>query len=103
MRTFIAAAAAAALLGGQAVAQDQPAGNRPQPSAQDATAAPTHEMCKSMMGRQMDGKVVHDHGRDKTGAITWPNGKPLTAAEMEKMHKVCAEKMQKTDAAPKVK
>lgn len=104
MRTFAIAAAAAALLAGPALAQGQHAQHHPPPAAaQDPTAAPTHEMCKSLMGRQMEGKAVHDHGRDKTGAMTWPDGKPLTAAEMEKMHKACAEKMQKSDPAPKAK
>jgi hypothetical protein len=101
MRTFIIAAAGLALLAGPALAQDEHAGHHPAPAAA-TTDAPTHEMCKSVMGRQMEGKPVHDHGRDKTGAPTWPNGKPLTPAEMEKMHKACAEKMNKT-GGPKAK
>lgn len=100
MRTFILSAAAATLLTGPALAQDRHAGHHPAPAAD---ASPTHEMCKSVMGRQMDGKPGHDHGRDKTGAATWPNGKPLTPAEMKKMHEVCAEKMKKADEAPKAK
>ncbi|HVK41276.1 MAG TPA: hypothetical protein VM471_02255 [Phenylobacterium sp.] len=48
----------------------------------------------------MDNKAVHDHGREKTGAPTWPNGKPLSAAEMEKMHKTCAEMMRKSETSP---
>lgn len=106
MRTFIIAAAFAAVAAAPALAQDPHAGHHPAPAAeaaQEPTAAPSHEMCKSVMGRKMDGKAVHDHGRDKTGAATWPNGKPLTSAEMEKMHKVCAEKMKQADAAPKAK
>lgn len=102
MRRFLFAAAATLLLAGPAGAQQGHAGHHPDASAASAAseATPTHEMCKSVMGRKMDGKPVHDHGRDKTGAITWPNGKPLSAAEMEKMHKTCAEKMQKSDAPP---
>ncbi len=45
------------------------------------------------MGKMMDPKAPHDHGRDKTGAPNWPNGKAPTKAEMEQMHKACAEKM----------
>lgn len=47
----------------------------------------------------MDGKPVHDRGREKTGAIPWPNGKPLSVAEMEKMHQAGAEMMQKPGCA----
>ena len=104
MRTFVIAAALAALAAGPALAQDPHAGHHPAPAAgaaQDPTTAPTHEMCKSVMGRQMHGKDAHDHGRDKTGAVTLPNGKPLSAAEMEKMHKVCAEKMKSAEAPAK--
>ena len=106
MRTFIIAAAVATLGGAPALAQDAHAGHHPAPAAsgpQDPAAAPTHEMCKSVMGRQMDGKPVHDHGRDKTGAATWPNGKPLSPAEMEKLHKACAEKMKPREAAAQPK
>jgi len=99
--------AAAAVLAGPAFAQQDHAAHHPAAGAATDAAesgpAPTHEMCKSVMGRKMDGKPVHDHGRDKTGAVTWPNGQPLTAAEMEKMHKTCAEKMQKADAELKAK
>jgi hypothetical protein len=55
--------------------------------------AAMHEMCKAMMGDKMKPKQVHDHGRDKTGHATWPNGKPLSKSEMRKMHKMCADKM----------
>jgi len=63
------------------------------------TDTPTHEMCKAVMGRKMEPRQVHDHARDKSGMVTWPNGKPLTKSEMEKMHKRCAEKMAKADPA----
>lgn len=57
---------------------------------------PTHEMCKAVMGKKMDPKAVHDHGRDKTGAATWPNGKAPSKAEMAKLHKTCGELMHGT-------
>ena len=97
MRTLLMAAASAALLmAAPALAQD------PHPPADPAaTPAPAaalndaemHDMCKAVMGDQMDPKAVHDHGRDKTGAATWPGGKPLTKAEMEAMHNKCAAMM----------
>lgn len=59
----------------------------------EPAATPTHEMCKAVMGKMMDPKAPHEHGRDKTGAPNWPNGKAPTKAEMEQMHKACAEKM----------
>lgn len=105
MRPLVFAAAATLLLAGPAFAQQDHAAHHPDASAAPAASeeAPSHEMCKSVMGRKMDGKPVHDHGRDKSGAVTWPSGKPLSAAEMEKMHKTCAEKMQKADAPPATK
>lgn len=103
MRTFlIAVTAAVALAAGPSFAQPDHAAHHPAPAAPATTAAdakaapdaaPTHEMCMAVMGKQMDAKPVHEHSRDKSGIATWPNGKPLTKAEMEKMHKACAEKM----------
>ena len=55
--------------------------------------ASMHEMCKSMMARDMKNKAIHEHSRDKSGVAIWPNGKPLTKAEMAEMHKRCAAKM----------
>jgi hypothetical protein len=97
MRTLLMAAASAALLmAAPALAQDphHPA----DPAATPAAAAPLtdaqmHDMCKAVMGDQMAPKAPHDHGRDKTGAATWPGGKPLTKAEMEAMHNKCAAMM----------
>lgn len=101
MRPLVFAAAALLIAGPAFAQQDHKAHHPDAPAAATASeATATHEMCKSVMGKKMDGKPVHDHGRDKTGAVTWPNGKPLSAAEMEKMHKTCAEKMQKADAPP---
>jgi len=89
MRALAIASIFALSASGVALAQDDHAAHHPN----DAAATPTHEMCKSVMGKAMDPKAPHDHGRDKTGAPTWPNGKPLTKAEMEQMHKTCADKM----------
>ena len=68
-------------------------------AAAAAEAAPTHEMCKSVMGGKMDATHPHDHARDKGGAPTWPNGKPLSKSEMDKMHAQCAAKMSKSAPA----
>ena len=100
MRAFFATLAAATLIsaGAGAAEPDHAAHHADKP------AEVTHEMCKSMMGAQMQGRPAHDHGRDKTGAATPGMTKPPTAAEMEAMHKVCAEKMAKPAAeqpAPK--
>lgn len=61
-----------------------------------------HEMCKSVMGKNMANKSVHEHSRDKGGVAMWPNGKPLTKEEMAEMHKKCAA-MMSTDAGAKAK
>lgn len=96
MRTLLMAAASAVLLMvAPALAQDphHPADPAATP-APALTDAEMHDMCKAVMGDQMDPKAApHDHGRDKTGAPTWPGGKPLTKAEMEGMHKKCAAMM----------
>lgn len=42
------------------------------------------------MGRMMEPKAIHEHSREKSGIATWPQGKPLTKAEMDAMHKNCA-------------
>ncbi|CAN7301300.1 hypothetical protein LJR219_001503 [Phenylobacterium sp. LjRoot219] len=52
-----------------------------------------HEMCKSVMGKDMSNKSVHEHSRDKSGVAMWPNGKPLTKEEMAEMHKKCSAMM----------
>ena len=57
--------------------------------------AAMHAMCKTEMRRKMDPKSVHEHSREKGGMAMWPNGKPLTKAEMAKMHKRCATVMAK--------
>jgi len=89
MRALALAAVVAFSVSGLAFAQDDHSAHH-----QDKAApAPTHEQCKAVIGKAMDPKAPHDHARDKTGAPTWPNGKPLTQAEMEQMHKTCAEKM----------
>lgn len=98
MKTLLIALAAAALAAGPGLAQPAHPEHHPAPAAAtpDATAtpdAPTHEMCKAVMGKHMDPKVVHEHSREKGGPVMWPNGKPLTKAEMEKMHERCAAKM----------
>lgn len=99
-RMLIIFAISAAFGAGPAFAQSDHSAHHPPAKAAEADAAPTHEMCKSVMGRKMDGKPAHDHGRDKTGVPTSPTAKPLSAAEMEKMHKTCAEMMRKADTAP---
>lgn len=105
MRTLLMAAASAALLmAAPALAQDphhpaDPAAATPAPAAAPLTDAQMHDMCKAVMGNQMDARTApHDHGRDKTGAPTWPGGKPLTKAEMKAMHKKCAAMMASADA-----
>ena len=88
MRALAIASILVLTVSGTAFAQQQQTATRPA-----AADAPTHEMCKSVMGKAMDRTAPHDHGRDKTGAPTWSNGKALTKAEMEQMHKTCAAKM----------
>lgn len=101
MRTtlLIAITAGAALLASQAFAEPPPADAAPKAhSMEGIDPAAMHEMCKSVMGHHMDPKAVHEHSREKGGMVMWPNGKPLTEAEMAQMHKQCAAKMAATPA-----
>ena len=104
MKIIVAAAALALAAGGAAFAQDHADHHPGVKEAKRAAAdAQMHEQCKAYMGRQMDPKQPHDHGRDKTGAATWPGGKPLSPAEMKAMHDKCQALMAKessTAAAP---
>jgi hypothetical protein len=96
MRTlFLAAAAFSLALAGQSFAQPEHGDHK---AAADATvsvkdpANPTHDECKSVMGRKMDGRVMHDHASMKgTPGVT--RRTPLSKAEMAKMHEKCAAKM----------
>lgn len=104
MRLIIAGVAAALLSGSAALAQDHAAHH---PGVTEARAkaadAKLHEDCKTYMGRMMDPKQPHDHTRDKMGIASYPNGKPLSPAEMKAMHDKCQAMMDKpaaSDTAP---
>jgi hypothetical protein len=100
MKLLIAAVATALVGGTAAVAQDHAAHHPGVTEARAAAAdAKLHEECKAYMGRMMDPKQPHDHTRDKTGIASYPNGKPLSAAEMKAMHEKCQAMMDKS-AAP---
>lgn len=100
---LIALTAAAALVAGPGLAQDdhgKMAAAAHNMEGMDPAAM--HEMCKTEMGRKMNPKMVHEHSREKSGIAMWPNGKPLTKAEMAKMHEKCAAMMaMPMAAAPK--
>ena len=96
MRTlFVAIATLGLAAAGQSYAQAEHGDHK---AAAEATvsvkdpANPTHEECKSVMGHKMDGRVMHDHASMKgtPGVVT---KKPLSKAEMDKMHGKCAAKM----------
>lgn len=96
MRTlFVAIATLGLAAAGQSYAQ---AGHADHKAAAEATvsvknvAHPTHEECKSVMGRKMDGRVMHDHASMK-GTPGVVKKAPLSKAEMDKMHNNCAAKM----------
>jgi hypothetical protein len=103
---LIGLVAGASLLAGAATAQ-QPAGAGPATGAAPATHmdmskmsdAQMHEHCRQVMGRKMDGRTPHDHSVDKLGHGP-PPARPLSEAEMKKMHDRCAAIMAK-EPAPK--
>lgn len=95
MRTLILALAAVAVSAGGALAQPTPGARPAEPLVVADPAAPTHEECKSVMGRKMDPVVTHDHGAMKGAPTAAAHRKPLSAAQMSKMHEACAAKMAK--------
>lgn len=103
MRIFIVAlSAVGALAGSQAFAQehDHAANARTAPPAavQPQTQAEQHEQCKVVMGARMQPRQQHDHTREKTGHYTPP--KPVSDAEMAKLHRQCADLMAKSEGLP---
>lgn len=99
---ILALSAAGALSASQAVAQEHDhaahaAAAAPPAAAQPQTEAEQHEQCKAVMGARMQSRERHDHARDKSGRYTPP--KPLSEAEMETMHRRCAELMAKSKAS----
>jgi hypothetical protein len=86
---------AALLLATPALAQPASPAAAPSAAAAPSDAAAKHERGKAGMGAKMGPKQPHDHMRDKQGMMTWPNGKPMTAAEMQRMHEQCAAMMAK--------
>ena len=110
---LIALAAATALVAGPGFAQPDHDAHHPATDAKPAAAAPPaggmagmsqadmHKMCKGMMSKEMAPKPVHEHSRDKGGPAMWPNGKPLSKADMAAMHEKCAAMMKdEHEAAP---
>ncbi|MFN3512347.1 MAG: hypothetical protein ACK41C_04850 [Phenylobacterium sp.] len=97
MRMLLIAAAAGFLAAGPGFARQDPAAS----TTTSAEDAPSHETCKAVMGRKMDGKARHDHARDKTGSAQRSKTRPLTEAEMARMHEQCAEKMRAAEAPTK--
>ncbi|WP_293678858.1 hypothetical protein [uncultured Phenylobacterium sp.] len=96
MRTlFVAIATLGLAAAGQSYAQPEHAGHA---AAAEATvsvkdpANPSHEECKRVMGHKMEGRVMHDHASMK-GTPGVMKMKPLSKAEMDKMHGKCAAKM----------
>jgi hypothetical protein len=106
MKSFLLSiAAAAALLATPALAQEHapPAKETAAPAKtmdmSKMTDAEMHEHCKAVMGHKMDGRVPHDHSVEKLGHAP-PPAKPLSEADMKKMHDRCAAMMAK-EPAPK--
>lgn len=102
--SLLAAMSVLALVAAPAFAQDraQPsAAPSAHPDMSSMTPEQLHEHCKSVMGGQMAGHASHSHTSDKLGHAP-PGAKPLSAAEMQKMHDKCAAIMaQEKGAKPK--
>ena len=96
MRTlFVAIATLGLAAAGQSYAEPEHADHKAAAEAAVAVkdpANPTHEECKSAMGHKMDGRAMHDHSSMK-GTPGVATKKPLSKAEMDKMHAKCAAKM----------
>lgn len=100
MRAICITLAALALAGaGPSFAQAEHAEHHAATAADPAN--PTHEQCKAVMGHKMDPVATHDHAAMKGAPTANPHLKPLSDADMEKMHAACAAKMAKPADAPK--
>jgi hypothetical protein len=89
MRTLLLSlAGAAALMATTAFAEPSTTPSTTTP----AEATVTHEQCKAVMGRRMEGKAPHEHSQDKMAMAPGP-AKPLSETEMKKMHDKCAAMM----------
>lgn len=102
MRTLVLIlAVAGSLTTGSALAQTQHPAKvstaAPPAAGQAETTAQQHDRCKAVMDGRMAPRRRHDHQRDKTGAITPP--KPLSEAEMDRLHRECAALMGTAQAA----
>ena len=91
---------AAILVAAPAIAQPPTAQHQHDQPAAPSDQAAMHERCKAMMGAKMAGRPAHEHSADKQG-IAAGKRKPPTAAEMDQMHKRCAEMMAKAEAPAK--
>ena len=100
MRKAILVLVSASLLAGPAFAQQDRTPRGAPPKTERTDAAPTPEMCRALMSRHMEGRPPNGHGHERMGPMTWPDGKPLTAAEMERMHRDCAAKMHNPASPP---
>ena len=108
---IVTLAVAGALVAGPGFAQPDHDTHHPATDAKAAAAAPAagsmagmsqedmHKMCMSMMAKDMAPKAVHEHSREKSGMVMWPNGKPLSKKEMAAMHDKCAVMMKDQHAA----
>lgn len=108
---LVAVVAAATLVAGPGLAQEDHSAHHPAADGKPAVAAPTpsgmagmsqtdmHKMCMGMMGKDMAPKAVHEHSREKSGIAMWPNGKPLSKKEMAAMHEKCSAMMKDEHAS----
>jgi hypothetical protein len=84
MKAFLTTiTAASALFSASYALADGPPAKTPPHSA----TASQHEMCGGMKGGQMPA------GKGQMGAMKGADGKPMSKAEMDKMHKMCGEMM----------
>lgn len=96
---ILALSAVGALSASQAIGQEHDHAEHavaapPPAAAQPQTEAEQHEQCKAVMGARMQPRERHDHTRDKTGHYTPP--RPVSDAEMAKLHRQCADLMAKS-------
>jgi len=106
MRIILAAAAAIALSGAPALAQERHDDHHPDGASSapmdmsKMTAEEMHRHCAAMMGGEMQGRPNHNHTSDKLGHA--PTHKPPSEAEMKAMHEKCAAMMSEdtNEAAP---
>jgi hypothetical protein len=92
MRCLVFMIAGALAAPGPALAQHKPAPMPTMAALVGAESRPTGEQCKAVKAPKVITRQARNHGGSVVLTPTWPNGKPLSPAEVKLMLKACEAK-----------